>query len=118
MRNKSYISIAKCQKIHDYQSLRKTVKESLDLIGGLDSLVLPGDKVLVKPNLLFSYDYSTGTTTSPHVIRALCELAKEVGARKVTTADSSSVGSEMEEVFAVTRLKELSAKSGADLINF
>ena len=115
--NKLHASIAKCQKIHDYESVKKAVKESLDLIGGLDSLVSPGDRVLVKPNLIGSYHYTTGATTSPHVIRALCELAKEAGARKVTIADGSAVGSKTEEVFAVTGLKELSTRIGVDLVN-
>jgi len=115
--NKPQVSIAKCQKIHDYLGVRKAVKKSLDLIGGLDSLVSPGDRVLVKPNLIGPYHYTTGAITSPHVIRALCELAKEAGARKVTIADGSAVGSETEEVFIVTGLKELSTRIGADLVN-
>jgi len=115
--NKPQVSIAKCQKIHDYESVREAVKESLDLIGGLDSLVSPGDGVLVKPNLIGPYHYTTGATTSPHVIRALCELAKEAGARKVTTAEGSAVGSKTEEIFIVTGLAELSTKIGVDLIN-
>lgn len=115
--NKPQVAIAKCQKIHDYLSVRKAVKESLDLIGGLDSLVSPGDRVLVKPNLIAPYHYTTGATTSPHVIRALCELAKEAGAGKVAIADGSAVGSKTEEVFTVTGLKEISAKIGVDLVN-
>jgi uncharacterized protein (DUF362 family) len=115
--NRPQVAIAKCQKIYDYLSVRKAVKESLDLIGGLDSLVSPGDRVLVKPNLIAPYHYTTGATTSSLVIRALCELAKEAGARKVAIADGSNVGSKTEEVFVVTGLKELSAKIGVDLIN-
>jgi len=115
--NKPQVAIAKCQKIHDHLSVREAVKKSLDLIGGLDSLVSPGDRVLVKPNLIAPYHYTTGATTSPPLIRALCELAKEAGARKVAIADGSNVGSRTEEVFAVTGLKELSAKIGVDLIN-
>jgi len=115
--NKPQVSVARCQKIHDYLSVRKAVKESLDLIGGLDSLVSPGDRVLVKPNLIAPYHYTTGATTNPHVIRVLCELAKEAGARKVSIAEGSGVGSKTEEVFTVTGLKEISARIGVDLIN-
>ncbi|MFQ6067699.1 MAG: DUF362 domain-containing protein [bacterium] len=115
--NKPQVSITKCQRIHDYKRVRKAVERSLHLIGGLDSLVSPGDRVMVKPNLIAPYHYTTGATTSPHVIRALCELAKEAGARKVTIADGSNVGSKTEEVFTVTGLGELSTKIGVDLIN-
>lgn len=118
MINKAQVSIVKCDKIHDYQSVKKAVKHSLRLIGGLDSLVSAGDRVLVKPNLIAPYHYRTGVTTNLFVIRALCALAKEAGARKISIADSSAVGHKTEEVFAVTGLKELSTKIGVDLIDF
>jgi len=117
MMNKSQVSITKCQRIHDYPGVRKTVKKSLALIGGLDSLVSLGDRVLVKPNLIAPYHYTTGATTNPWVIRALCELAKEAGARKIIIADGAAVGHKTEEVFVATGLKELSAEIGVDLID-
>jgi uncharacterized protein (DUF362 family) len=98
--------------------VKKAVKYSLQLIGGLDSLVSAGDRVLVKPNLIAPYHYRTGATTNLFVIRALCALAKEAGARKITIADSSAVGHKTDEVFAVTGLKELSTKIGVELIDF
>jgi len=111
------VSIAKCQKIHDYQSVRKAVKTSLDLTGGLDNLISPGDLVLIKPNLVGSYHYTSGATTNLHVIRALCELVKKVGAKKVIIADGPAIGYKTEEVFAATKLDKLSRKIGAELID-
>lgn len=118
MINKPQVSIVKCEKIHDYESVKKAVKNSLQLIGGLDSLVSAGDRILVKPNLIAPYHYRTGATTNLLVIRALCALAKEAGAQKVTIADSSAVGHKTDEVFTVTGLKGLSTKIGVDLIDF
>lgn len=118
MINKAQVSIVKCEKIHDYESVKKAVKNSLQLIGGLDSLVSAGDRILVKPNLIAPYHYRTGATTNLLVIRALCALAKEAGAQKVTIADSSAVGHKTDEVFTVTGLKGLSTKIGVDLIDF
>ncbi len=118
MIKKGQVSIVKCGKIHHYESVKKAVKDSLDLIGGLDSLVSAGDRILIKPNLIAPYHYRTGATTNPLVIRALCALAKEAGAVRMSIADGSAVGHKTEEVFAVTGLKELSAKIGVALIDF
>ncbi len=118
MIKKAQVSIVKCEKIHDYESVKKAVKDSLDLVGGLDSLVSAGDRILVKPNLIAPYHYRTGATTNPLVIRALCALAKKAGAVRVSIADGSAVGHKTEEVFAVTGLKKLSTKIGAELIDF
>ena len=118
MIKKAQVSIVKCEKIHRYESVKKAVKDSLDLIGGLDSLVSAGDRILIKPNLIAPYHYRTGATTSPLVIRALCALAKKAGAVRVSIADGSAVGHKTEQVFAVTGLKELSARIGVALIDF
>jgi len=118
MIKEAQVSIVKCEKIHHYESVKKAVKDCLDLIGGLDSLVSAGDRILIKPNLIAPYHYRTGATTNPLVIRALCALAKKAGAVRVSIADGSAVGHKTEEVFAVTGLKELSAKIGVALIDF
>ena len=45
------VSIVKCQDYTPSNVLR-AVKEAVDLIGGIERFVAPGQKVLIKPNLL------------------------------------------------------------------
>ena len=42
------VSIVHCD---DYAKVKKAVASSLELIGGLDNIVHPGDRVLLKGNI-------------------------------------------------------------------
>ncbi len=50
-KDKDQVSLVRC---HDYspEQVGGAVRRAVDLLGGLDRFVSPGQKVLVKPNLL------------------------------------------------------------------
>jgi len=64
-----------------------SVAQAVELLGGISSFVSEGDRVLVKPNMSFGNPPSWGSTTDPRVVRAVCELCLEAGARKVVVMD-------------------------------
>jgi uncharacterized protein (DUF362 family)/Pyruvate/2-oxoacid:ferredoxin oxidoreductase delta subunit len=64
----------------------------LDLLGGVSRFVEPGEKILLKPNLLVPELPQKCVTTHPAVFQAVAELVIEVGVR-VTFGDSPAVGS-------------------------
>ena len=86
------VSIVKCAEIDNAESVHETTLESLDLIGGLELLVCPGDTVLLKPNVLCPFDYRTGAVTNPYLVRAMCRLVLAAGAKKIIIAESAAVG--------------------------
>ncbi len=57
----------------------KAVRESVDLLGGMGRFVKPGQKVLLKPNLLISSTPGKGVSPHPMVVRAVIEMVKEAG---------------------------------------
>jgi uncharacterized protein (DUF362 family) len=63
------------------------VRKAVSLLGGISSFVGEGDKVLVKPNMSFANPPSWGSTTSPEVIRSVCNLCLEAGAKQVIVLD-------------------------------
>jgi uncharacterized protein (DUF362 family)/Pyruvate/2-oxoacid:ferredoxin oxidoreductase delta subunit len=67
----------------DYQSpgLARAVQRAVELAGGL--AVRPGDRVLVKPNLLGGYPPQRRVTTDPAVVAAVCALVRDCGGRPV-----------------------------------
>ena len=50
---------------YNYEDVEKGVNEALKLLGGLDKFINPGDRVLLKPNMLEGVDKGTGVTTHP-----------------------------------------------------
>lgn len=56
---------------YDYQDVEKGVQEALELLGGLDKFISPGDKVLLKPNMVEGVDKGLSVTTHPEVVTNL-----------------------------------------------
>jgi len=82
------VSIIKCG---DYTSeqVYRAVSRSIGLLGGMDHFVKPGEKVLLKCNLLMKKSPEEATTTHPEVVAAVAGLVREAGAVPVI-ADSPS----------------------------
>ena len=73
------VGLIKCQ---DYSSDKvfDSVKRCVGLVGGIDSFVRRGTKVLIKPNLLSAREPADAVDTHPEVVRAVVKLVKEAGA--------------------------------------
>jgi uncharacterized protein (DUF362 family)/Pyruvate/2-oxoacid:ferredoxin oxidoreductase delta subunit len=73
------VSIVKC-KSYDEGLVYQKVKEAVDLLGGMTTFVAPGQKVLLKPNLLSGRPPEKCVTTHPLVVKAVATLVQEAGA--------------------------------------
>lgn len=73
------VAIVRCE---DYEPARvlEAVRQALGLLGGLEGIARPGQRVLVKPNLLAAAEPERAVTTHPSVVRALVTLVREAGA--------------------------------------
>ncbi|MFW9808449.1 MAG: DUF362 domain-containing protein [Candidatus Thorarchaeota archaeon] len=70
-------------------NLRTSIKQAVDLIGGLDTIISPGDKVTIKPNLNTADPYPA--SSDPAFIKALGEELLDAGASKLEIIDSSTI---------------------------
>ena len=105
----------------DYSDVKNAIREALDLIGGLENLIVPGSRVLLKPNVLAIRPPEDAVTTHPAVVSAMCELVSEAGGipligdgAGVTRPDSTATA----EAFRVSRIEAAASGFGAELINF
>lgn len=78
------VSVVKCA---DYSGAYEAVKRSLDLIGGIEKFVKPGDKVVLKPNYVSRRRPEAAVTTHPAILRAVIKLCEAAGG-KVVVAES------------------------------
>lgn len=114
------ISVVKCNS-YEPLSVESSLRQALDLLGGLTNFIKPGAKVLVKPNLLMSKAPEFGITTHPEIVRAVIHLLKEINC-KITVGDGPSVWGQyienVDEVYEVTGIKKVCVDEGVELINF
>jgi uncharacterized protein (DUF362 family) len=114
---KTRVSIVKCREYEEFEAVKIAVKQVTDFIGGLESIISPGDQVLLKPNLLCAANYQTGATTNPNIIFAVAELCREVGAKRVIIAEGAAIGNDTDQVFDVLGIRELAARYQCGLVN-
>lgn len=75
--------------------LRDMTRDVLDAIGGIDTVVHPGETVFIKPNMVtlpvagHSDVFAAGECTKPEVLIAVAEACMEAGASAVTIGDGS-----------------------------
>lgn len=110
------VSIVRCP---DYSNVKSAIKEALALIGGLESIVTPGKRVLLKPNVLAIRAPEDAVTTHPAVVSAMCELVKEAGGIPVIGDGSGVVKlGATSEAFRVSGIEAVASACGVELINF
>ena len=71
--------IARCSR-YDDEIVEAAIRESVAALGGIQQFVKPGQKVILKPNLLRPAAPDKQITTHPTVVRAAVKLVQEAGA--------------------------------------
>jgi uncharacterized protein (DUF362 family)/Pyruvate/2-oxoacid:ferredoxin oxidoreductase delta subunit len=88
---KSSVSVVKCQN-YDEARVLSALRQGIDLIGGIQTFVKKGSRVLLKPNLLFGKSPEKAVTTHPSIVRGMIRIVREAGGIPAI-GDSPSVGS-------------------------
>ena len=83
------------QKLENYSldGVEQFVRDSLKVLDPETSLFGPGQKVLLKPNLLRGFKPERCVTTHPAVIEAVCRVLKDLSVREIVISDSPALGS-------------------------
>lgn len=79
-------------KSYEQQALKASLTTLLEPLGGIAAFVKPGNRVLLKPNLLTGSRPTKECTTRPELVRAVAEMVIEVGG-KPFLGDSPAFGS-------------------------
>jgi len=110
------VSIVSCP---DYSGTKKAIAQALALLGGIENIIDPGDRVLLKPNILSASPPEAATTTHPSVVTAMCEFVLSAGGKPVVGdgAGISRPGATAKALQA-SGIEEAARKAGAGVVNF
>jgi uncharacterized protein (DUF362 family) len=100
----------------DARRVYQLVREALDLLGGMQRFVKPGQTVFVKPNQTVFLLADEGVTTDPWVVAALARLALEAGATRAQVGDMPGAGITAKEVMSITGVEGAARKVGAEVV--
>jgi len=87
---KSRVSIVKCQN-YDEDKVLEGLRKAIGLLGGIEQFVQKGNRVLLKPNLLFGKAAERAVTTHPSIVKGMIKIVREGGGIPFI-GDSPSVG--------------------------
>ncbi|HIH27413.1 MAG TPA: DUF362 domain-containing protein [Methanoregulaceae archaeon] len=114
------VALARCTA-YDREEVTRSVRQVVDLLGGIESFISPGSRVLVKPNLLQGLPPERCVTTHPEVVRAVCVLLRSIGC-SVVIADSPGGGirytpASLRSLYHAAGYDQIAAETGA-LLNY
>ncbi len=109
------VSIALCSS-YEQSGVRRAMVDLLAPLGGMGAFILPGDRVLLKPNLLSAKAPDAAVTTHPAIVMAVAELVQEAGGI-VLIGDSPGIGS-FRTVAAKSGIAAAAEAAGAELVEF
>ena len=74
------VSLVRAQS-YELAALRQAIAALLDPLGGMQAIVKPGDRVLLKPNLLTGAKPSKECVTRPELVYCVAQLVQEAGGK-------------------------------------
>lgn len=111
----SLVSFVKIQE-NTADSMRQAILESLRMIDY--SFKEEIRSIVIKPNLCYYWDYSTGQTTDPKFVAALIDLVREeTSVKNISIVESDASAMQCEQVFKMLGYRKLSSDYNVNLIN-
>ena len=109
------VSLVKCSGC-EREAVEGAVREAVGLLGGISSIIRPGERVLIKPNMLQAAAPERAITTHPSIVAAVIRMVKEAGAVPMV-GDSPGMG-RYERVLRTTGIGQVAEELGAETPDF
>ena len=111
------VSIVRSSERPDDERVHQMVKEAVDLLGGLETIVRPGQTVALKPNVVTGTLSGPGVTTDNRVVEAMIRLCQEAGAGLVKVVEGAGYFTETGKALELSGIKALAEKYGAEVVD-
>jgi uncharacterized protein (DUF362 family)/Pyruvate/2-oxoacid:ferredoxin oxidoreductase delta subunit len=112
---KARVVILRCDT-YAHDQVVTAIQRGVDMLGGISVFAKPGERIVMKPNILIGTDPDKGVTTHPTVFRAAGKLLKDAGAI-VSYGDSPSFG-KAEPNLRRSGLKQVGDELGFGIADF
>jgi uncharacterized protein (DUF362 family)/ferredoxin len=111
----SPVSIVRCRS-YDEEGVLSGLRQSLDLMGGIETFLQKGNRVLLKPNLLFGKPPDQAVTTHPAIIKGMIRIVREAGGIPFI-GDSPGIGS-AKRAAVKSGIKEAAEAMDCEIVEF
>lgn len=112
------VTLARCAG-YEFEQVQAALRGILAPLGGMGAFVRPGERLALKPNLLFSASPEQAITTHPAVVAAVAVEVREAGGVPVVVESPGSgivhIRPVIERVYRKTGLREVADRYGFEL---
>ncbi len=92
----------------------KTVDKAIELLGGMERFVQPGDTVAIKPNVAFASPPMLGATAHPQLVAEVVQLCYKGGAEEVLVTDNPI--NDPASCFTLSGIGKAAGQAGAEVV--
>jgi len=96
----------------------RVLRRCLDQAGSLKSILRPGWRILIKPNVGVAAPPESARNTDPKVVEATILLLQEAGAGEIIIGESSVVGQDTMESFQISGIMDVAKRTGTQVVDF
>jgi len=93
---------------------KTTVNKAIELLGGIERFVKPGETVAIKPNVAFASSPMLGATANPELVAEVVRLCYKAGARQVIVTDNPI--NDPASCFTLSGIGRAAGQAGAKVI--
>lgn len=113
------VSVIKCEDYEDAR-VRAAIEDSLRPLGGLESVVKKGDRVLLKLNLLTSRKPEDAATTHPAIAKAVVRMVQELGGIPVIgdSPGGQNTPGTIRALMKNTGMQAVADETGCEIVSF
>ena len=116
--NTHKVSVVSKPSYDNDELVYNAIKKTLRPLGGIETFVKPGQRVLLKPNFVINSPSDPSAWTHPSIILQTARLVREAGAKEIYIGDSPGIGN----VFRIANKMGITADKleelGAQLVDF
>ena len=109
------VAIERCPA-YERDQVHRALSRLLEPLGGMSAFVRPGERVLLKPNMLAAKSPDKAVTTHPDVVEGVVRLVREAGGIPLI-GDSPGIGG-FQRVAEKSGILRVALETGAELTEF
>lgn len=114
---RSRVAVVPCEG-YDETMVYQAIEKGIALLGGWETFIKPGERILLKPNLLNRADPEKAVTTHPAVFEAVIQNLKDKGFSQLSYGDSPGHPGGPEKTAEICGLKEVADRQGIPMADF
>lgn len=92
------------------------LKTALEGLGGLARFIKPGQVVAIKPNATWAFRPHTSSATDPDVLKALIQMVRDAGAKRILVVDHCSIDPGTAEALRINGIGKVVDEMGVEKV--